>query len=65
MLSLWQGKGIEPDIRGGLPPKLLSANVDFDQSQFDAAREKMKACPPMAASRAGFKGAAGASPSAL
>lgn len=65
LLSLWQGKGIEPDIRGGLPPKLLSANVDFDQSQFDTAREKMKACLPMTASRVGFKGAAGASPPAL
>ncbi|CAM9993561.1 unnamed protein product [Ascophyllum nodosum] len=59
------GKGIKPDIRGGLPPKLISGNLKFDQSQFDAARERMRACPPMEASRVGFKGAAGASASGL
>lgn len=55
------GKGILPDIRGGLPLKMLSTNVDFDQGQFDAARERMKSCPPMQQSRVGFVGAAGAS----
>lgn len=59
--SARQGKGIEPDIRGGLPLKMVSTELDFDQNQFDAAREKMKACPAMGSTRVGFKGAAGAS----
>ncbi len=57
----FQGRGLTPDIRGGLPLKMVSTSFDFDQEQFDAAREKMKACPPMEASRLGFKGAAGTS----
>ena len=55
----FQGRGLTPDIRGGLPLKMVSTSFDFDQAQFDAAREKMKACPPMEASRLDFKGAAG------
>eukprot|EP00904_Undaria_pinnatifida_P001332 jgi/Undpi1/1119/HiC_scaffold_10.g04581.m1 len=55
------GKGIEPDIRGGLPLKMFSTSLDFDEGQFDAARQKMKACPPMESSRLDFKGAAGTS----
>ncbi|CAN0195560.1 unnamed protein product [Laminaria digitata] len=54
-----EGKGLEPDIRGGLPLKMFSTSLDFDQAQFDAAREKMKACPAMESSRLDFKGAAG------
>lgn len=57
----FQGRGLTPDIRGGLPLKMVSTSFDFDQAQFDAAREKMKACPPMEASRLDFKGAAGTS----
>eukprot|EP00752_Nemacystus_decipiens_P007225 g6466.t1 len=55
------GRGLTPDIRGGLPLKMVSTSFDFDQAQFDAASEKMKACPPMEASRLDFKGAAGTS----
>ena len=57
----FQGRGLTPDFRGGLPLKMVSTSFDFDQEQFDAARQKMKACPPMEASRLGFKGAAGTS----
>lgn len=58
-----QGRGLTPDIRGGLPLKMVSTTFEFDQAQFDAARQKMKACPPMEASRLDFKGAAGTSSS--
>ncbi|CAM9625897.1 unnamed protein product [Ectocarpus fasciculatus] len=57
------GRGLTPDIRGGLPLKMVSTTFDFDQEQFDVARKKMKACPPMEASRLELKGAAGASSS--
>ncbi|CAN0093709.1 unnamed protein product [Ectocarpus sp. 13 AM-2016] len=44
---------------------MISTTFDFDQEQFDLARKKMKACPPMEASRLELKGAAGASSSSL
>ncbi|CAN0187168.1 unnamed protein product [Discosporangium mesarthrocarpum] len=42
-----QGTGISPDVEGGLPPKLLGLPGDIDQGQFNMARERMEACPPI------------------
>lgn len=41
---------------------MLSTTLDFDQEQFDVARQKMRACPAIeGGSRVGFTGAAGQS----